>query len=52
MSCELQHASGRVQSEQAVQATDLESGTVVSIGGIQLMQGLDPRLSRRLARRH
>jgi hypothetical protein len=29
------HANGRVQSEQAVQATDLESGRVVDVLGVQ-----------------
>jgi hypothetical protein len=48
---EFQHPSGRFQAEQAVQATDMESGSVVVSRDVQLLQGIDPRLSRRLARR-
>ena len=33
----LQHASGRVQSEQAVQAADVKLGTLVDITRVQLM---------------
>jgi hypothetical protein len=46
-----QHPSGRFQAEQAVQATDMESGSVVASRDVQLLQGIDPRRSRRLARR-
>jgi hypothetical protein len=38
----------RNQAEQAVQATDLESGCVVASRDVQLVQGIDPRRSRRL----
>jgi hypothetical protein len=47
----MQHPSGRFQVEQAVQATDLESESADAIHGVQLVHGIDPRRSRRLARR-
>jgi hypothetical protein len=43
--------NGGVQAEQAVQATDLESGKVVDIIGVQLVQGINILCSCRLARR-
>jgi hypothetical protein len=46
------HVNNRwVQSKQAVQATDLESGRDVGVIGVQLEQGIDPLLSCGLARR-
>jgi hypothetical protein len=44
------HASGRVQSEQAVQAADVELESPVDITRVQLMQGIHPLLSWRLQR--
>jgi hypothetical protein len=38
----LEHANGRLQSEQAVQATNLESVRAVDDIGVQLVQGIDP----------
>jgi hypothetical protein len=50
LSVSLHDASGRVQSEQAVQAADVELGTLVDILRVQLIQGIHPLLSWRLTR--
>jgi hypothetical protein len=43
-------ANVRVQLEQTVQATDWESGIVVDVIGVQLVQGIDLLLFWCLAR--
>jgi hypothetical protein len=48
--CCLRHASGRVQLEQAVEATNVELGTLVDITRVQLLQSIHPLLSCRLPR--
>jgi hypothetical protein len=44
------HASGWVQSEQPVQATNVEVGSLVDVTRVQRIKGINPLLPWRLTR--